>query len=123
MPGGGQPAYPAPMVGTLEAEEPRHAPRRRRVRELVPSPVVGFLGALLVASITPVWYLSGRAWGLTLTGLPHDGRRPLTAVLFVAGVTLLGVAWIGLIGRAERARLTERERTWAVLFTAALWFT
>jgi hypothetical protein len=111
------------MVGTVEAEEPRRAPRRRRVRELGPFPVMGFLGALLIASITPLWYLSGRTWRLTLPGLPHDGRRPVTAILFVAGVILLGVAWIGLIGRAERARLTERERTWAVLLTAALWFT
>src|SRR4051812_18100588 len=123
MTGGGGPAYPAPMVGTPEAEQPRRAPRRRRVRELGPFPFMGFVGALLVASITPLWYLSGRAWRLTLPGLPHDGRRPITAVLFVAGVILLGVAWIGLIGRAERARLTERERTWAVLLTAALWFT
>src|SRR4051794_12612581 len=122
MTGRGRPVYPAPMVGTVEAEQPRRAPRRRRVRELGPFPVMGFLGALLVASITPLWYLSGRAWRLTLPGLPHDGRRPITAILFVAGVILLGVAWIGLIGRAERARLTERERTWAVLLTAALWF-
>src|SRR3954451_8684782 len=103
MTGRGQPAYPAPMVGTLEAEEPRHAPRRRRVRELGPFPVMGFLGALLVASITPLWYLSGRAWRLTLPGLPHDGRRPITAILFVAGGTLLGAARVGLIGPAEPA--------------------
>ena len=94
----------------------------RRVRELGPFPYIGFVGALVVAAITPLWYLSGRAWRLTLPGLPHDGRRPLTAILFVGGVILLGIAWIGLIGRAERAKLTERERTWAVLLTAAIWF-
>jgi hypothetical protein len=114
-------SYAARMVGTVEAEQPRRAPRRR-VRELGPVPYIGFVGALIVAAITPLWYLSGRAWRLTLPGQPHDGRRPLTAISFVGGVILLGIAWIGLISRAERARLTERERTWAVLLTAALWF-
>ncbi|MEY2406542.1 MAG: alpha,6-mannosyltransferase, partial [Acidimicrobiaceae bacterium] len=109
------------MVGTVEAEQPRRAPRRR-LRELGPYPIMGFVGALLVAGTTPLWYLSGRAWRLTLPGLPHDGQRPVTAIVFVSGVTLVGVGWIGLIGRAERAKLSERDRTWAVVFTAALWF-
>jgi hypothetical protein len=109
------------MVGTVEAEQPRRAPRGR-LRELGPYPIMGFVGALLVAGTTPLWYLSGRAWRLTLPGLPHDGQRPVTAIVFVSGVTLVGVGWIGLIGRAERAKLSERDRTWAVVFTAALWF-
>jgi hypothetical protein len=55
-------------------------------------------------------------------GIPHNGERPITAITFVVGASLLGLAWMGLIHRVERSTLPERDKTRAVVVTALLWF-
>lgn len=107
-------AVPAPST---EARAPK-----RRLALAGPWPWVGFAGAVIIATTTPAWRLDRRTWRITLPWLPHDGQRPTTAILFVSGVVLLGLAWIGLVSRVERSRLTDRARTRAVLLTCALWF-
>jgi hypothetical protein len=54
--------------------------------------------------------------------LPYRGERPVTAILFVVAVSLLGIAWLGLIVRVERSPLPARDRLRAVVGCAALWF-
>ena len=107
-------AVPAPSD---EARAPA-----RRLALAGPYPWIGFAGAVIIATTTPLWRLDRRTWRITLPGLPHDGQRPTTAILFVTGLILLALAWIGLVSRVEHSRLTDRERTRAVLLTCALWF-
>jgi hypothetical protein len=83
---------------------------------------IGLAGAVVVATTTPSWRLDLRSWRITFPGLPHEGQRPITAILFVSGVILLGLAWTGLVSRVERSPLDDRTRTRAVLLTCALWF-
>jgi len=91
-----------------------------------PFPVVGFLGALLIAVTAPTWRLAfigtHEPWRLTLPGVPSNGTRPFTAIAFLAGVVALGVAWLGLIARLERSAAPARDRMRTVLATALLWF-
>ena len=98
------------------------APAAQRRALVGPYRWVGLTASVLVAATMPLWRLAGRTWRLTLPGLPHNGERPVTAILFVIAVGMLGFAWLGLIARVERSGLPERERTRAVLATAALWF-
>ncbi|HEY2812009.1 MAG TPA: polyprenol phosphomannose-dependent alpha 1,6 mannosyltransferase MptB [Acidimicrobiales bacterium] len=102
-------------------------PARARRRGIAgPYPAIGFVGALLIAVTAPTWKLAfigtHEPWRLTVPGLPHDGTRPFTAIAFVAGAALLGIAWLGLIGRIEASKATSRERMRAVIATALLWF-
>jgi hypothetical protein len=83
---------------------------------------IGFAASVLVAATMPLWRLAGKAWRLTLPGLPHNGERPITAIVFVVAVVLLAVSWLGLITRVERSSLPTRDRMRVVLSTAALWF-
>ena len=98
------------------------APAAQRRALLGPYRWAGFAASVLVAATMPLWKLAGRTWRLTLPGLPHNGERPITAILFVTAVAVLGIAWLMLIARVERSSLSERERTRAVVATAALWF-
>ena len=98
------------------------APAAQRRALVGPFRWVGFTASVLIAATMPLWKLAGRTWRLTLPGLPHNGERPITAILFVLAVATLGVAWMGLIHRVERSTLSDRERTRAVVATAALWF-
>jgi hypothetical protein len=91
-----------------------------------PYPALGFVGALLIAVTAPTWpgafIGTHEPWRLTLPGVPHDGTRPFTAIAFVVGAALLGVAWLGLIARIERNNASGRERMRTVIATALLWF-
>ena len=98
------------------------APAAQRRALVGPYRWIGFGASVVIAATMPLWRLAGRTWRFTLPGLPHNGERPVTAFLFVLGVALLSVAWLGLIHRVERSGLSARDRTRAVVATAALWF-
>jgi hypothetical protein len=98
------------------------APAAQRGALLGPYRWLGFAGSLLIAITAPVWNLAAHTWRFTLPGVPHDGVRPFTAIAFVSGASMLGIAWLGLIARVERSSLSERARMRAVIATAALWF-
>ena len=98
------------------------APAAQRRALVGPYRWLGFGASVLVAATMPLWKLAGRTWRLTLPGLPHNGERPITAIVFVVAVGVLAIAWFGLISRVERSQLSERDRTRAVVATAALWF-
>ncbi|HEV3225617.1 MAG TPA: hypothetical protein VGZ52_02240, partial [Acidimicrobiales bacterium] len=68
------------------------APAAQRRALVGPYRWLGFAASVLIAATMPMWKLAGRTWRLTLPGLPHDGERPLTAILFVLAVSMLGIA-------------------------------
>jgi hypothetical protein len=98
------------------------APAAQRRALIGPYLWVGLIGSVLIAVTTPLWRLSGPTWRLTIPGVPHNGERPITAILFVAGVSMLGISWLGLIARIERSELPQRARLRRVIGCAALWF-
>lgn len=93
----------------------------RRHLVLVASAVAGFTGCLLIVASAPVWRLAAPSWRLTLPGVPHPGSSVFNGTVFLTGVVLMTLAWMGLIGRAERQRGSERRRLTMVLAVAALW--
>jgi alpha-1,6-mannosyltransferase len=97
-------------------------PVRRNVM-LIASALSGFLGSLLIVVTAPVWYMArGGSWRLTIPGVPHPGTSSLFAgTTFVLGVILMTLGWIGLIGRAERQRGSERRRLLMVVSVLTLW--
>lgn len=98
------------------------APAAQRRALAGPYRWIGFGASVFIAATMPLWRLAGKTWRLTLPGLPHNGERPFTAIVFVVAVALLALAWLGLIVRVERSPLPARDRMRAVLSTAALWF-
>jgi hypothetical protein len=107
------------MAIELAPDAPSSARRRRLAG---PYPLIGFAGALLIATTTPKWRLDLKTWRLTLPFLPFNGTRPFTAIAFIAGAAALGIAWLGLISRVERSNAPERARMRTVIATALLWF-
>jgi Glycosyltransferase family 87 len=83
---------------------------------------VGFFGSVLIAVTAPLWRLSGPTWRVTVPGLPHNGQRPLTAIIFVLGTSMLSLSWLVVVARVERSPLPSRARLRAVVTCAALWF-
>ncbi len=77
--------------------------------------MAGFTGSLLIVASAPVWYNAAPSWRLTVPGIPHPGTSVQSAAFFVAGLVLLILGWVGLVGRAERAPLSARSRLWAVV--------
>jgi hypothetical protein len=74
----------------------------------------GFLGGLLIAASAPVWrlweqYVAPDSWRLTVPGIPHPGTTTQATLLFLAGLILLAVGWLGLVHRAGRAGSTRRR--------------
>ncbi|MEY2451555.1 MAG: alpha,6-mannosyltransferase [Acidimicrobiaceae bacterium] len=98
------------------------APAGQRRALVGPYVWVGLIGSVLIAVTAPLWRLSGPTWRVSIPGVPHNGERPFTAIAFVIGVSMLGLAWMGLISRIERCGLPDRARLRAVLVCAALWF-
>lgn len=82
----------------------------------------GFVAATLIAASAPLWRLAGNEWRFTLPGIPTDGRKPSTTILFLGSAAVLALSWLLLVRRVERSGAPERARTRAVLLTAALWF-
>jgi hypothetical protein len=98
------------------------APAGQRRALVGPYVWIGLAGSILIAVTAPLWRLSGPTWRVSIPGVPHNGERPFTAFAFVIGVSMLGIAWMGLISRIEKSTLPERDRMRAVLLTAMLWF-
>src|SRR3954452_22816799 len=96
------------------------APAAQRRALVGPYRWIGFGASVLIAATVPLWRLSGPPWRPPLPFLPCRGERPVSAVLFVIAVSLLGVAWLGLIVRVERSQLPARDRLRAVVSCAAL---
>ncbi len=83
---------------------------------------LGCFGALAIAVTAPRWRLSGVAWRLSVPGVPHDGVRPFTAIVFLVGVALLSMGWIGLMAAVEQTRDNPRQKMRTVLLACAFWF-
>ena len=92
-----------------------------RYGRLALSAIAGFIGTLLVVASAPDWYLAAPSWRLTVPGIPHPGSSSQALANFIVGLVLLGLGWIGLIGRAERAPLSPRGRLISVVVVGALW--
>lgn len=85
------------------------------------SAVGGFAGTLVIAASAPLWKWSTPTWRLTVPGIPHPGSSFVSAFLFVLGLVLLGLAWIGLVGASERLRGSTRRRIAVVAVIAGAW--
>ena len=81
----------------------------------------GLIGAILIVASAPVWYLAEPSWRLTVPGIPHPGTSFQATSTFIIGLTLMALAWIGLIGRAERAPVSRRARLVAVVLVGIVW--
>ena len=82
--------------------------------------VSGFLGGMIIASSAPVWRLATPSWRLTIPGIPHPGTPTQSTLLFLVGLVLLALGWLGLILRAGRTG--DRRRTVRVVaLVIALW--
>jgi hypothetical protein len=87
-----------------------------------PYPWIGLVAAIVIATSIPSWRLDLRSWRVTLPGVPHEGERPITTILFIGSVIAMSVAWIGLVSRVERSTRSDRERIRAVVIACAMWF-
>ena len=82
----------------------------------------GFVAALLIAASAPIWHLAGNEWRLTLPGVPFNGEKPVTTMLFLVSAGVLAISWMLMVRRIERSAAPDRARTRAIIVTAALWF-
>jgi alpha-1,6-mannosyltransferase len=82
--------------------------------------LAGFLGALLISTSAPVWRLAVPSWRFTLPFIPHPGSTMVSATLFVGGLILLALGWLGLIARAGRQG-DRRRRLGMVVAVIGLW--
>lgn len=103
----------------LTAQQAGGALRRNTV--LVASAASGLLGGLVIAASAPVFPYTAPSWRLTIPGIPHPGSSLFSGFAFVIGVILMGLGWVGLIGRAERQHGGERRRLMLVAAVFALW--
>ena len=109
-------------VGVLAQLRAVRAPSMRREHLLTAAyAVAGLAGGLLIASSAPVWRNAAPSWRLTLPGIPHPGTSFVAGALFLLGLTLTSVGWIGLIGRTERMPGDEQRRRRVVLAVLVLW--
>jgi hypothetical protein len=92
-----------------------------RYGRLTLSAAAGFIGVVLIVASAPDWYLAAPSWRLTVPGIAHPGSSSEALANFIIGLVLLGLGWIGLIGRAERAPLSARGRLISVVVVGALW--
>ncbi|MGZ4784959.1 MAG: polyprenol phosphomannose-dependent alpha 1,6 mannosyltransferase MptB, partial [Acidimicrobiales bacterium] len=81
----------------------------------------GLIGAVLIVASAPVWYLAEPSWRLTVPGIPHPGTSFQATSTFILGLVFMALAWIGLIGRAERAPISHRSRLVAVVLVGLVW--
>ena len=92
-----------------------------RYGRLAISAVSGFAGTLLIVASAPVWYEAASSWRLTVPGIAHPGTSAQALTNFIIGLVLLGLGWIGLIGRAERAPISSRAKLVSVVVVGAIW--
>lgn len=83
--------------------------------------LAGLAGGTLLAASAPVWRYAAQTWRLTAPGVPHPGSSLQAGSLFVVGLVLLGVGWVGLIGRTERMPGDDAHRLRVVAAVLALW--
>jgi len=82
----------------------------------------GFLGVLTVVGSAPVWRNAAPSWRLTVPGLPHPPDSSLLAgALFLGGLVLMWIGWVGLVGRSERMPGSPTRRLAVVLVVLGLW--
>ena len=82
----------------------------------------GFLGVLIVVGSAPVWRNAAPSWRLTVPGLPHPPDSSLLAgALFLGGLVLMWIGWVGLVGRSERMPGSPTRRLAVVLVVLGLW--
>jgi hypothetical protein len=93
----------------------------RRNGVLAASTLAGLLGSLIIVATAPVWRLDLFSKRLTIPGIPTPGSSFFAGASFLLGVCLLTLGWVGLIGRAERQRWSERRRLVMVAAVAAIW--
>ena len=62
----------------------------------------GLAGLLLIAATAPVWSNAPASWRLTVPGLPHPPSSFAAGFVFVVGVVLAGLGWLGLVGLTDR---------------------
>ncbi len=111
-----QPQAPPPLPDphTSAGWLPRHY-------VLALSTMSGLVGSLVISASAPVWRLAAPGWRLTLPGIDHPGDSTFSIWTFLIGVVLLALGWIGLIGRSERQRWTERRRLVMVAAVLVIW--
>lgn len=102
--------------------QPVAGPRKiRRNLALVVAALSGAIGGTLLAATAPAFPYTAPSWRLTLPGVPHPGSSVFSGAAFVAGVILMALGWVGLIGAVERNGGTERRRLAIVGVIFALW--
>lgn len=116
--GVGEEVSPYPELPAVRGR--RGAGRRVDVR-LVLAAIGGVVGTLTISASAPVWRWAAPTWRLEVPGIPHPGSSFVSAVLFVVGITLLGVSWFGLVGASERLRGTAGRRIAVVVLITAAW--
>ncbi|MCX7620304.1 MAG: polyprenol phosphomannose-dependent alpha 1,6 mannosyltransferase MptB [Acidimicrobiales bacterium] len=76
--------------------------RPRGYARLAVSVIAGFTGLVAVVATAPVWRLANPTWRLTLPGVPHPPSPFWAGAVFVAGVSLASLGWIGLVSVLPR---------------------
>lgn len=113
---------PPPDIALTNREE-HPALTARSVAFVVALLLSGLAGGLLIAATAPQWWLAPNGWRMTLPGLlPGVGASSLYfGVLFLVGVVLMGLAWLGLLAHTGRRLGTARSRRWVVVAAALVW--
>jgi hypothetical protein len=102
-------------------EPPRPVGLLARWGAFVLCAIGGLIGTVLIVASAPVWYLSEPSWRLTVPGIPHPGTSIQATSTFIVGLVFMGLSWVALIGRAERAPISRRARLAAVVLVGAIW--
>lgn len=77
----------------------------------------GLLGGVIISASAPVWRIVlstwRSTWRLTVPGIPHPGTSTQSTMLFLCGLVLLAIGWLGLIYRA--GRIADRRKAIVVV--------
>lgn len=113
-----------PQVGGSDPVSPHTPPplptsRNRILGRAAFSAAAGMAGFSLIAATAPVWANAPSSWRFTLPGVPHPPSPFAAGFVFVVGVVLAGIGWIGVVGLTDR--MGARRGLQVVLAIAALW--
>lgn len=84
------------------------------------SALSGIAGATVIAASAPQWRLAVPTWRLSLPGIAHPGTSTQSTSLFLLGLILLALGWLGLVYRAGRIA-DPRRAVIVVGAVIALW--